>query len=620
MNKITTCLLIFLLFLQLDAFPQSSKTKYFSIEKKAMEELNGNNDTWFPLLKNHVLPKPDKGADEEMAGKIKDDLWQRYGKNRQNINSYRVAQVDTPLMLQNFNGNAFNGYVPNDNDMAISDSGIVCSVANTTIWSKNTVTGLIHGSYSLHTLSLSLGLQNEEFDPKIIYDPQSNRFIIIFLNGFTDSTSNVIVGFSQADSSWGVWNFYVLPGNPLNDTSYTDFPMAAITDNEIFITVNLLYNDSTWQAGFKQTIIWQINKNEGYTGASLNPQLHYAINLNGSNLRNLCPVKGGSQIYGPDMYFLSNRNFASSSDTLFLVHITDTINAPGQALTVAPVISNINYHMPVNALQPYVDQLAVNDARVMGAFIENNYIQLVFNCFDTASGKDCIFYGIADSSASGWNVTGYLYTHTQRDLAYPNISYAGNSATDNRAIMVALYSSPTDAPGTGAVLFDGISQFSALSTVKAGQTYINMLIGGERWGDYSGSQRRYNQPGITWVSGTYCITNHQTRTWIAELSANGAVTVPENQEGENNVSLFPNPASERITVTFFNPQNQALTFEVYDASGKPVKQLFRGAVIKGSNEFSFSASSLPTGIYFLQISGADNTNVLTKKFVKKAGF
>jgi hypothetical protein len=276
--------------------------------------------------------------------------------------------------------------------------------------------------------------------------------------------------------------------------------------------------------------------------------------------------------------------------------------------------------MPVNALQPYVDQLAVNDARVMGAFKENNYIQFVFNCFDTATGKDCIFYGIADSSASGWNATGNLYVHPQRDLAYPNISYAGNNASDNRAIMVVLYSSPTDAPGTGAVLFDGVNQFSSVSSVKEGQTYINMLIGGERWGDYTGSQRKYNQPGIVWVSGTYCITNHQSRTWIAELSANGAVAVAENAEGEKNVSLFPNPASGRITVTFINPHNQLLTFEVCDAVGKLVKQLFRGTVIRGSNEFSFSASSLSPGIYFLKISGSAGTTILTKKFVKKTAF
>ncbi|MBK5285034.1 MAG: T9SS type A sorting domain-containing protein, partial [Bacteroidia bacterium] len=374
--------------------------------------------------------------------------------------------------------------------------------------------------------------------------------------------------------------------------------------------------DSSWQSGFKQTVIWQINKNEGYTGASLNPALHYGINSSGINVRNLCPVKGGSQLYGPDMYFLSNRNFAASSDTLFLVHVTDTINAPGQILTVAPIISDVNYHMPVNALQPSVDSLAVNDARVMGAFIENGYIQLVFNCFDTVSGKDCIFYGIADSSSSGWQVTGNLYTHPQRDLSYPNISYAGNNSTDNKALMVLLYSSPSDFPGTGAVLFDGINQFSAISTVKAGQGYFNMLTGGERWGDYTGSQRKYNQQGIVWVSGAYGLTNHTSRTWVAELGPDITSGTQENISPENDISLFPNPASERINVAFTNNQNQFLTFEIYDPVGKSVKQLFKGTVIKGRNEFSFSGSTLSSGFYVLKITGREDNYTFSKKFIK----
>jgi hypothetical protein len=595
---------------------QSSKTKSFSIPKKGTVVLDGKNDVWSPTLKNHSLPKPDGNADEKLKKNIQNQLQKAYQRKDGRKVENRAAVVDTPIMLRNFTGNNFNNFVPNDNDMAISDGGIVSSVTNTTIFSRNTVTGINYGSYNLHTLTSSLGLQQEEFDPKIIYDPQANRFIAIILNGFTDSTSNVLVGFSQTDSTWGAWNFYALPGDPLFDTSWTDFPMGAITEQELFITVNLLYNDSSWQSGFRQTIIWQIKKSEGYSGASLNPHLHYGISHDSIPVRNLCPVKGGSRLYGPDMYFLSNRNFAFSNDTFFLVHINDTINAPGQLLTVNPVLSDVAYHMPVNALQTFVDSLAVNDARVMGAFTENGLIHFVFNCLDTASGKDCVYYGLLDSTA-GWNINGYLYTHSVLDLAYPNISYCGYDSTDNRSIIVLLYSSPSNHPGTAAATFDGVNQFSGLSTIKAGQSYTNMLIGTERWGDYTGSQRRYNQNGFVWVSGGYTILNHTTRTWIAELVPDITTDVPKIPEALDNGSLlFPNPSSDRITVEFNNPGSAYLVFEIYDASGRLVKKLFRGSVIKGSNEFSFSAASLPTGNYLLHIAAGNGETVVTKKFVK----
>ncbi|MBK5284290.1 MAG: hypothetical protein JJE25_02720, partial [Bacteroidia bacterium] len=71
--------LLLILLSPVNAHSQASKTKLYSIEKKATIELNGTNDAWSPLLKNHQLPKPDDGADEELKNKIKGDLIQLYG-------------------------------------------------------------------------------------------------------------------------------------------------------------------------------------------------------------------------------------------------------------------------------------------------------------------------------------------------------------------------------------------------------------------------------------------------------------------------------------------------------------------------------------------------------------
>jgi hypothetical protein len=393
------------------------------------------------------------------------------------------------------------------------------------------------------------------------------------------------------------------------------FPYAAITGQELFITVNLLYNDSSWQAGFKQTIVWQIKKSEGYSGATLNPFMHYGINHGGRPVRNFCPVKGGSQLYGPDMYFVSDRNFAAANDTFFIAHINDTIGAPGLNLTVDAVPANRNYHMPVNALQPFTDSLQINDARVMGAFIENNQIQFVLNCLDTASGNDCAYHGIAAQAGPNWSITGNLVTQPPLDITYPNISYAGNGPSDNRAIICLLTSSPSLFPGTGAVLYDGIGQYSAVATVKSGQGYINIITGTERWGDYTGSQRKYNEASMVWVSGGYGVTGHQNRTWIGELSANQDVSVHNTNITYTEANVFPNPVSDRISVAFTNPQNQFLSFDIYDASGKLVKPLYRGSVIKGPNEFTFSSTALSPGTYTLKIS-AGNNFLLTKKFIR----
>src|SRR5690606_38466729 len=124
-----------------------------------------------------------------------------------------------------------------------------------------------------------------------------------------------------------------LPGNPLNNNLWSDYPLIAITKKELFFTVNLLYEDSTWQKGFVETLIWQMRKDSGYVGKNLAAHLHSDIKYNNRPLRNICPVKGGSRTYGPSMYFLSNRNFAAQNDSVFLLKIADTAGAAPPALT-----------------------------------------------------------------------------------------------------------------------------------------------------------------------------------------------------------------------------------------------------------------------------------------------
>lgn len=463
---------------------------------------------------------------------------------------------------------------------------------------------------------LSLGLQTEEFDPKIIYDPETNRFVLVCLNGFTDSTSHVVIGFSQTDSTNGAWNFYALPGNPLNNTLWTDFPMISLTHNELFITVNLLYNDSSWQTGFNETVIWQMNKHEGYNGNALTAQLHNNILFNGAPLRNLCPVKGGSQLYGPAMHFLSNRNFAPSNDTIFLVTISDTAFANGQTLSVNYAIGNTAYHMPVDAMQPSSDKLAVNDARVLGAFEENGKIQFVLNTLDTATGNDAIFHGVMSSISTVPMLTTSILGDPIMDLAYPNIAFAGTTANSDSSIISIQQSAVSVYPGSSAALFDG-NQFSSLTVVKAGVGYINLLGTLERWGDYTGCQTKYNQPGYVWMSGGYALASHNTRTWIAELTSSTSAAVANISTTENNPVLYPNPGANRITIKFSNLENQKIDINVFDTNGKLQKLLFSGYVSKGPNEFSFTTSELSAGNYFIRIAGNNSGIITSKKFLKE---
>ena len=69
---------------------------------------------------------------------------------------------------------------------------------------------------------------------------------------------------------------------------------------------------------------------------------------------------------------------------------------------VTPLVSNIAHFMPPNAMQPTYQThglLATNDARVLGAFLENDKIQFVHNTMDTATGHCAVYHGIISNVA-----------------------------------------------------------------------------------------------------------------------------------------------------------------------------------------------------------------------------
>lgn len=605
--------------LSVNAIAQTSN-KRFTIPKAATINVADIKEDWNPVLQNIEMPKPGGNGDKQKLKAIKDSMRLVYPKkNISAVYKSPLPPIPAPFLGQNLQGNVFNSSTPNDNDIAVSNGNKLISVQNSTVFKYDIDAGTTLGYISLTAFAAVLANPNTKYDPKVIYDPGQDKFILVFLNGFTDTTSSITVAFSVSNDPNGSWNMYELPGNPFNNGLWTDYPMLAMTDQEVFITGNLLYPDSSWQTGFNETVIWQVNKSSGYTGLPIQAMVHNNITCVGKPVRNLCPVKGGIDIYGPDMHFLSNRNLDPQNDTIFLVHINDTINAPGQAITVAPLITPLSYYMPPQAAQPGsgVQLLETNDSRVLGAFIENNKIQYVHNCLDTATGNAAVYHGIINDVSSSPFITPEIISDSILEIGYPNISYAGMGTTDHTAIISFDHTALTVFPGVSALTTDGAGNYSAFTTVKSGASYLSVLTGNERWGDYSGSQRKYNQPGRVWVNGLFANTAKKNTTWIGELSLSSLAGIadPSANNSMNQLILYPNPTNDLVNASIVLEKSDYLQFEVIDITGRLVKVLLREKVKAGKNNFSFSTAPLSNGIYFLKVTSGDK-EILTQKFIK----
>lgn len=586
------------------------------INKSATVKVSEIKEDWDPSLQNLEMPIPGSGSSKSQLMELKEQVKDRYKNKTGEYPVKRATPATPPYLLNNFQGNAYNNSVPNDNDIAISNSGKLISVINSSIYIFDVNQDSLLQTFSLDAFSTVLGISGSKFDPKVLYDPTEDKFIIVFLNGFTDSTSYVIAAFSESADPLGSWNLYSLPGDPLNNSLWSDYPMVAVTEKEFFLTINLLYNNMSWQLGFAETIIWQINKESGYTGQTLNSVMHNGIQHSGTPVRNLCPIKGGNYVYGPNMYFLSNKNLSVESDTIFLVEITDTINSLTGILTVALLSAANHYFLPPTARQSSSHTFETNDSRVLGGFLENGQIQFVQNTRDTSTGFAGIYHGIITGLTSGPVVTATTIGDSILDLGYPNISYTGDLSGDNSSMITFNHTAPNVFSGFSALRYDNNGDYSNKLTIKNGLNYVHILAGFyERWGDYSGSQRKYNEPGKIWVSGSYGTSNKRNSTWIAELGTTSTSAIAQYENDSFILNLFPNPTNDIVSLNFHLKEDKKLDFKLYDSKGNYISTLLNEVSKKGENQFSFSTVPLAPGIYFLRTS-SNKEVIFNKKIIK----
>lgn len=597
----------------------AEKMQFLPVGKVTLSEIKTDFN---PQLQCIEAPAPGSASYRRYLMDLKESL---YGDNKFIPTQQRI-EADTilsaPEILAGWEGNLMGTGVPNDNDMAISNDGKIISVINSSIYIYD-ISGTFLLSTSLAAFADTLGIPDSKFDPKVLYDPRADKFVLLFLSGFEPDKTNIIMAFSKTNDPLGEWNLYALPGNPKDNNRWTDFPMFSLTEEELFLTINLIIPDEPWQTGFSETLIWQMNLDNGYNGEPLNAVYYDSIFFGGNPIRNLNPVRGGANTYGPDMYFLSNRNFAIENDTFFVVRVTGLLDDPTTVVEVNYARADVKYGVPPQARQFTTNIFDTNDGRVLGSFYENEQIQFVANTLDPVTGFCGIYHGLITNLDGPINIEGNIIGDDTLDLGYPNISYTGIFEGDDQSIITFDHTAPTVFAGMSGIFYNW-GDYSELINIHTGDTYVNVLTGGyERWGDYTGSQRKYNEPGVVWVSGNFGkfidgfpFTQRNNATWIASLSS----TVEANVEVVNNANpistnVYPNPSQDIFYTSFNLSEGGIIDFSLFDMQGNLVKQLLRNKATQGENQFSFSTNPLSTGTYLLQINF--NNQLLDTKVIVK---
>ncbi len=587
-------------------------------------DIHQHEEVWNVNIQNMEMPSPDGDSEKSILLRLKNTQTEKYPRNnststfeKSNTKSLGDSVFSS---IMGFEGNAYNNRVPNDNTIAISNDGILISCNNSRFLFYDTEADTLMKLGFLNDFISSYNLTVSKYDPKLTYDPIEDRFILVFLAGTNYQISKIPVAFSSSNNPMDPWHVYLVEGNAIGSNHWTDYPAIALNYNDFFITGNLLENNTSWQTGFSQSLIWQIDKWSGYNGDSLlNMQIWSDIKENNVNIRNIHPVKSARTLGGEKQYFLSNRNFAAESDTVYLISIDNTLNSGIAQMEVRKLSNPNHYFMAPNAQQSIAKELATNDSRVLGAIMDENWIQYVHNTLDTATGTCAVYHGIIENYEDpSPTLSGKIISDTVMDLGYPNIASSSENINDKEVVIGFNFTSPVDTNGVACVYMNNIEEYSNIIKLKVGNSPISVLSGNlERWGDYFGIQRKFDEPCSIWIGGMYGKSIGNNGTWISKVNTkencfNNFASVPI-KETQTKATVFPNPTSNIATIEFEIKQNEPIKISICDLNGKNNTLLYNDLVKKGMNRLTFNLDHLSTGIYIIQIQG-DKTQI-TKKLI-----
>ena len=616
---------------------QDFKSKKLTLKKEGVVNPRDYTPDFNASVKNVEMPSPDGDSYKAFLMRQKIESRKAYPLKPAATTNKTSAVAEPPIVGRQTptyrrlpNGTILNvtGGIPNDNSMAISNGGILISGFNSSIWAYDYNTDTIvfpAATISLKAMSGESGIGGNYYDPKLIYDPGADRFILTFLKNNNPATNKIFICFSSTNDPLDPWYVYTLPGNPLNNNRWTDYPAVSITDKEFFVTGNLIIPGVTWQEGFDGSVIWQVNKEEGYNNATDITSTRYSqIKHNGVYTRNIHPVRGATGI-AEKQYFLSNRNFDVTNDTVFVMHLTGDQDDPATELIVDYAVTDVPYGFPPNGQQTDTDLsdptsgLQTNDARVLGAFLLDDKIQFVANTINPATGRASVYHGfVKNPSSSQPEVNGTIISSDSLDYGYPNIAFTGRSKNESQAIIGFDFSSKNDFPGVGAIYFNNDSEHSDLQVLVNGSSYMDRQNGtGERWGDYLGIQSKFNSPGYVYLTGYYSLSANNNSTWVSELISPDTSIVHDCPVATGS-KVYPNPTGiyEDINLEFEVSVAQDVSAYIYDLNGRMVNQIVENQHCIGTNILTFSTAPLSSGTYIIKILDKDDNEILSEKFVK----
>jgi len=150
----------------------------------------------------------------------------------------------TLALSSDFEGLGFGGRFPPDTHGAVGPSHLMVTLNDRV--GIQTRAGNMLTTIDLQSFWSPLGV-SDVFDPRVVYDPHSGRFIVTTCAERRTAASSVLLAVSATSDPTGNWHMWQFDGDP-TDKNWVDYPNVGFSDDKITITANMFDSLSALKA------------------------------------------------------------------------------------------------------------------------------------------------------------------------------------------------------------------------------------------------------------------------------------------------------------------------------------------------------------------------------------
>jgi hypothetical protein len=332
----------------------------------------------------------------------------------------------------------------------------------------------------------SLGGSPNMFDPKVLYDPFAQRWIITAPANSVSANSSLMIGVSATNDPTGIWTLYQFDVDPAN-LNWFDYPSIGFNKNWIVVTGNMFTISGPFT--FQNEAVYVFDKAALYAGATT-PTLFSRPTSEGFTV---CPAITLDNTQATE-YLVSSFN--SAAGTLRLYTITGTAAAPVYTATMLFPAAATGWAANPPAGNDFAPQsgdahlIQNNDRRIQNAVFRGGALWCTHTIFLPAGASP------THSAIQWWQinpVTGTVQQNARIEdatavnfFAFPTIAV---NAYDDALIGYSSFSASQFASANYSFRLhtDALNTFQPTVQFKAGLAkYFKIFTGTlNRWGDYS---------------------------------------------------------------------------------------------------------------------------------------